>query len=103
MKTIRIDLEVYGMIKQLAIPLEDTPNSVLKRVLKSFIADSTETKSSRQYCINEVQNTRKVLTQTSPTQLPLKLNSSTGVPVMRQQKNTAIVLKLYLINCALSL
>lgn len=33
MPTIRIDDEVWGELKQRAIPLEDTPNDVLRRVL----------------------------------------------------------------------
>jgi hypothetical protein len=32
MTTIRVDSEVYAWIQSLAIPLEDTPNSVLRRV-----------------------------------------------------------------------
>lgn len=32
-KVIRIDREVYGELMRRAIPLRDTPNSVLRRVL----------------------------------------------------------------------
>lgn len=32
-KVIRIDREVYGELMKRAIPLRDTPNSVLRRVL----------------------------------------------------------------------
>jgi len=34
MPTIRIDDEVWEELKQRAVPLEDTPNSVLRRLLK---------------------------------------------------------------------
>ena len=32
-KTVRIDLEVWGELQKLAKPLDDTPNSVMRRVL----------------------------------------------------------------------
>ncbi len=32
--TIRIDAEVYAYLKKKALPLVDTPNSVLRRLLK---------------------------------------------------------------------
>ena len=34
MPTIRIDDEVYSWLKSLAVPFEDTPNSVLRRLAK---------------------------------------------------------------------
>lgn len=32
-KVIRIDREVYAELMKLAVPLKDTPNSVLRRVM----------------------------------------------------------------------
>lgn len=37
MKTIRISMEVWEMLKRLATPLEDTPDSVLRRVLRTVL------------------------------------------------------------------
>lgn len=39
MKTIRISMEVWEMLKRLATPLEDSPDSVLKRVLRSVLGN----------------------------------------------------------------
>ncbi len=49
MPTIRIDDEVWDELKQRAIPLEDTPNDVLRRVLglKNGKADRKQRASSR--------------------------------------------------------
>jgi hypothetical protein len=37
MPVIRVSEEVMGILKQFAIPLEDTPDSVLRKILKEYI------------------------------------------------------------------
>ena len=53
MATIEVDGEVYGWIQSLAKPLEDTPNSVLRRVAgldKSDEPSPTEGATHRADC-----------------------------------------------------
>jgi hypothetical protein len=46
MPTIRIDGEVYSWLKSLAIPFQDTPNSVLRRLARLDETKAVEKKSS---------------------------------------------------------
>ena len=57
MPTIRIDDEVWDELKQRAIPLEDTPNDVLRRVLelKSGKSGRKQRASSRKQATNQTR------------------------------------------------
>jgi len=55
MATIRIDDEVYGWLKNMAQPFEDTPNSVLRRVAG---LDNSSVKETKMITTRQTLNTK---------------------------------------------